>query len=135
MTGIARRSIAVLCFLIVVGHATAEAMPPVRAPRVYRAAKLRYAGAARGVALTLGENTHIVTRLKDGKTHRGHIMSVNEETLRVQLDRTGAALDIPYSEMTYLEQNLTRRAKIAIIAAAAGAAVATIFFLWLEYGD
>jgi hypothetical protein len=126
---------AAVCLLSVFAQAALGETSDARAPRVYRARTNTDPAAARRVALALGENQHVVTRLRTGKTYRGHIVSIAEESLQMRLDRSNATLDIPFTEVTYLEQNLTRRAKIAIVAAAAGAAVLTIFFLWLEYGD
>jgi hypothetical protein len=127
---------AVLCMLGLTHQAaTAHSVDLEKQRPVYRASKAPDPAAARRVALVLGEGKHIVVRLHSGKTHRGHIQAIDPSQFRVRIDRTGRSLEISFDEVAYLEQNLTRRAKIAIVAAVGAAAFLTIFFLWLEYGD
>ena len=127
---------AVVCMLALTYQAaTAHSVDLEKQRRVYRARKAPDPAAARRVALVLGEGKHIVVRLHSGKTHRGHLQAIEPSQLRIRLDHTGRSLEVPFDEVAYLEQNLTRRAKIAIVAGVGAAAFFTIFFLWLEYGD
>jgi hypothetical protein len=72
--------------------------------------------AAYRVAVALGPGHHVLARVRNGRTYRGHIEEVNSESLTVRLDRTGQPVVIPYAEIDHLEQNLSRLAKIGIIA-------------------
>jgi ribosome maturation factor RimP len=95
------------------------------AHRVYRSAKGRDIASARRVALALGRGHHVLTRVRNGKTYRGHIDAVDSDGLTLLLDHSHLALPISYSEIDHLEENLSRAAKIGIVAAAA-AAIAVI---------
>lgn len=130
------RATATLCLLSVINQTVlAQAQKGESARPVYRAGSLPNPTEAHRVALALGEGKHVVVRLQSKKTHRGHIHSIDRKQLQIRLDHTSRLLAIAFDDVAYLEQNLTRKAKIAIIAGVAGAAVLTVFFLWLEYGD
>jgi small nuclear ribonucleoprotein (snRNP)-like protein len=94
------------------------------ARRVYRSGKERDTTAARRVALALGRGHHVLTRVRSGKTYRGHIEAVDSHKFTLLLDHSGLVLPISYSEIDHLEENLSRAAKIGIVAAAVAAAVA-----------
>ena len=127
---------AAFCLICVINQAAVAESPSSEHVRpVYRAGAIPDPQAAHRVALALGEGKHIIVRLHSRKTHRGHIQSIDEGQFQVRLDRSDRLLAIPFDQVAYLEQNLTRKAKIAIIAAAAVAAVVTILFLVLEYGN
>ena len=127
---------AAFCLIGVINQvAVAQSPNSERVRPVYRAGTIPDPPAAQRVALALGEGKHIIVRLYSGKTHRGHIQSIDEGQFQVRLDRSDNLLAIPFDQVAYLEQNLTRKAKIALIAVAAAAAALTIFFLVLEYGN
>ena len=127
---------AAFCLIGVINQVAMAQFPKSERVRlVYRAGTIPDPQAAHRVALALGEGKHIVVRLYSGKTHRGHIQSIDEGQFQVRLDRSDKLLAIQFDQVAYLEKNLTRKAKIALIAAAAAAAVVTILFLALEYGN
>ncbi|MBK5292718.1 MAG: hypothetical protein JJE04_13690 [Acidobacteriia bacterium] len=76
--------------------------------------------AARRVALALGPGHHVLTRVRTGRTYRGHIEMIEEQNFTLRLDRSRQSIAIPYAEIDHLEQNLSLRAKIGIAAAIAG---------------
>ena len=97
------------------------------ARRVYRSKGGRDPVAAHRVALALGPGHHVLTRVQSGKTYRGHIEKIDPEHLTLRLDRTGQSIAIPYMQIDHLEQNLSRLAKVGIVAAV-GAGVC--FLIW-----
>jgi hypothetical protein len=97
------------------------------AKRVYRSNQGRDPVAARRVALALGPGHHVLTRVQSGKTYRGLIENIDDRQLTLHLDRTGDAVAIPYAEIDHLEQNLSRLAKIGIVAAVAVGVVVAIY--------
>jgi hypothetical protein len=105
------------------------------ARRVYRSANGRDPSAARRVAFALGRGHHVLARVLTGKTYRGHIETLEAQGFTVRLDHTGQAVPLSYSEIDHLEQNLSRGAKIGLLAAAAGAIVLIVILRKIEYDD
>ena len=58
----------------------------------------------------------MLARVRSGLTYRGQIEDVNSQSLTLRLDRTGQLVVISYEQIDHLEQNLSRLAKIGIIA-------------------
>ena len=105
------------------------------AKRVYRSDKERDMEAARRVACALGPGRHVLTRIRTGKTYRGNIATVSTEGFTLRLDHTDQSVHISYNEIDHLEQNLSRAAKIGILAAIAGVVVLIIILMQIEYDD
>jgi hypothetical protein len=105
-------------------------MEPVK--RVYRAGKNPDPAGARGVAMALGEGRHVVTRLHTRKTYRGRIEAINETQFSIRLDHNKGLMTIPYADVAYLEQNLSKRAKILIGIGVGIGAVLAALFIWGE---
>lgn len=97
------------------------------AKRVYRSGAGRDPVAAHRVAVALGDGHHVPTRVRDGKTYRGHIENIDPQHLTLHLDHTGQSVAIPYAEIDHLEQNLSALAKIGIVAAIG---VGICFLIW-----
>jgi hypothetical protein len=97
------------------------------AKRVYRSDAGRDPVAAHRVAVALGPGHHVLTRVRGGKTYRGRIENIDPQYLTLHLDHSGQSVAIPYAQIDHLEQNLSRLAKIGIIAAI-GAGVC--FLIW-----
>ena len=98
------------------------------ARRVYRSHPKRDPIAAYRVALALGHEHHVLTKIRSGKTYRGHIQGIDPRVLTLRLDRTSDLISIPYEQIDHLEQNLSRLAKVAIIAGI-GLGVCTVIWL------
>lgn len=131
-----RRIIAASCLLCILtqGAAGQSTASPGAEPakRVYRAAKNPDPAIARDVAMALGRGKHVVVRLHTGKTFRGHIEAIDETRLSIRLDHNKGLLAVPYADLAYLEQNLTKAAKIWIgIGVGAGAVLAALV-IWAE---
>jgi hypothetical protein len=104
-------------------HATSAQMVNYRqiasfdlAKRVYRSNSGRNPVAAHRVAVALGTGHHVLARVRSGKTYRGLIASIDRQELTLHLDRTGQSVGIAYADIDHLEQNLSRLAKIGIVA-------------------
>lgn len=96
------------------------------ARRVYRSDDGRDTLLARRVATALGRGHHVLARVQSGRTYRGHINAVRPDGLTLVLDRSDRAVSISYGEIDHLEENLSRAAKIGIIAAVAGGVVGIV---------
>ena len=108
------------------------AVPESAPTRVYRASKNPDPARARDVAKGLGEGRHVVTRMHTGETYRGHIVAIDETQFSISLDHNKGIMAIPYADVAYLEQNLTKGAKILIgIGVGVGAVLAGLF-IWGE---
>jgi hypothetical protein len=133
---IRKRATAVACLLCLFAQvsfgqavATSGREP---ATRVYHVGKNLDPAIARDVAMALGMGEHVVTRLHNGRTYRGHIEAIDEAQFSIHLDHNKGSLTIPYADVTYLEQNLTKAAKILIgIGVGVGAVLASLF-IWGE---
>jgi hypothetical protein len=130
-------TVCLLCMLAQVAAqpagAQATIMPAVEpATRVYRAGKNPDPAMAREVAMALGTGRHVVTRLHTGKTYRGHIEAIDERQFSIRLDHNKGALTIPYADVVYLEQNLTKAAKILIGIGVGVGVVLAALVIWAE---
>ena len=103
--------------------------PPAR---VYRAGKNPDPVLARAVATELGKGEHIVARLHTGETYRGHIVAIDESHFSIRLDQNKGILPISYADVVYLEQNLTKAAKILIGIGVGVGAVLAALYIWGE---
>jgi small nuclear ribonucleoprotein (snRNP)-like protein len=97
------------------------------AKRVYRSRSERDPVEARRVAVALGLGHHVLTRVQNGTTYRGHIEGIDLQHLSLRLDRSGQSIAIPYSEIDHLEQNLSALAKVGIVA---GIGAGICFLIW-----
>ena len=97
------------------------------AKRVYRSDAGRDPVAAHRVAVALGPGHHVLTRVRTGKTYRGRIENIDLQHVTLHLDNTGQSVAIPYAQIDHLEQNLSRLAKIGIIA---GIGAGVCFLIW-----
>src|SRR4029453_17695959 len=97
------------------------------AKRVYRSDSGRDPIAAHRVALALGPGHHVLTRVRGGKTFRGRIEDIYLQYLTLHLDNNSQSVAIPYAQIDHLEQNLSRLAKIGIIA---GIGTGVCFLIW-----
>lgn len=101
------------------------------ARRAYRSNQGRDSIAAHRVAVALGPGHHVLTRVRAGKTYRGQIASVDREEFTLLLDHAKGSVAIPYVEIDHLEQNLSRGAKIGIVAAVAAGVGLLIFWRYV----
>jgi len=95
--------------------------------RVYRSNAGYDPVAARRVAVALGRGHHVLTRVRGGKTYRGHIENIDLQYLTLHLDNNGQSVAVSYAQIDHLEQNLSRLAKIGIIA---GIGAGVCFLIW-----
>ena len=105
---------------------------PGPAAQVYRAGRNPDPVLARAVATELGEGKHIVTRLHTGETYRGHIVAIDESQFSIRLDHNTQLREIRYADVAYLEQNLTKAAKILIGIGVGVGAVLAALYIWGE---
>ena len=125
-------AVCLLCFLTQI--VSGQSIGPEREPatRVYRADESPDPAVARDVAIALGKGRHVVTRLHAGKTYRGHITSIDPAQLTIRLDHKKGLLVVPYAEIAYLEQNLTKAAKVWIGIGIGVGAVLGALIIWAE---
>jgi small nuclear ribonucleoprotein (snRNP)-like protein len=90
---------------------------------IYKAPGLTDSAEVRRVAMALGAGRHVATRLAEGRTLRGHIQAIEQGHFALLLDEGGGLVQVPYSQVRYLEQNLSRGAKFAIIFGAIGGTI------------
>ncbi len=82
---------------------------------VYRAKGAPDAVEARRVVLGLGVGHHIQVRTTSAeKMIHGNIQSIGADTFTMRPDRTTSPVEIAFAEVSYVEQNLSMGAKIAI---------------------
>ena len=84
---------------------------------VYRAKGIPDPLAVSRVVGGLGVGHHIVVETTEGKKYRGNIQVIGEDDFVMVPDHQTAPVQIAYAQVHYLEQNLTKGAKIAIIVA------------------
>jgi len=103
----------------------------VRLPRPVYRSSVADPGAVRRVALTLGIGHHVLARVAAGPTYRGHIQAIEADHLALLLDHDHGVMQVPFSEIRHLEQNLSRGAKLAIILGAVGGTILIIvLYAW-----
>ena len=81
----------------------------------YRASGAPDPMAASRVVAGLGAGHHIVVKTTDGKEYHGNIQMIGEDHFVMVPDHQTASVQIAYTQVHYVEQNLSHGAKIAII--------------------
>jgi ribosome maturation factor RimP len=82
---------------------------------VYRAAGAPDPIAASRVVIGLGAGHHIVVETIEGKEYHGNIQEIGEDHFIMVPDHQTRSVQIAYSKVGYVEQNLSKGAKIAIV--------------------
>jgi ribosome maturation factor RimP len=82
---------------------------------VYRATGVPDPIAASRVVVALGAGHHIVVKTTEGREYHGNIQVIGEEDFVMVPDHQTASVQIAYTHVHYVEQNLSRGAKIAIV--------------------
>jgi hypothetical protein len=85
------------------------------------------------VVLGLGVGHHIQVKTTAGKEYHGNIQIIDPDTFTMLPDHRTAAVQIAFSDVQYVEQNLSTGAKVAIIVGAAAAAAILITLYILTY--
>ena len=80
----------------------------------YRAKGQPDALEARRTVLGLGVGHHIQVKTTTGKEYHGNIQTIDADTFTMLPDRQTVSVEIPFSQVQYVEQNLSTVAKIAI---------------------
>ena len=93
---------------------------------VYRAKGAPDPVEARRVVLGLGVGHHIQVKTAAGMEYHGNVAAIDSESFTMLPDRATAPVQIAFADVTYVEQNLSKGATIAIIAGASAAAVVLI---------
>jgi ribosome maturation factor RimP len=84
---------------------------------VYRASGAPDPIAASRVVAGLGAGHHIVVKTTEGKEYHGNIQVIGEDHFVMVPDHQTASVQIAYTQVHYVEQNLSKGAKIAIVVA------------------
>jgi ribosome maturation factor RimP len=82
---------------------------------VYRASGAPDPIAASRVVAGLGAGHHIVVKTTEGKEYHGNIQVIGEDHFVMVPDHQTASVQIAYTQVHYVEQNLSKGAKIAIV--------------------
>ena len=90
---------------------------------------------ARRVVLGLGVGHHIQVKTTAGKEYHGNIQVIDSDSFSMLPDRETAPVQIAFADVQYVEQNLSRGAKIAIIVVAGLAVTALILAYGYGWGD
>lgn len=96
----------------------------------YRAKGAPDAVEARRVVLGLGVGHHIQVKTTAGREYHGNIQLIDSDSFTMLPDHQTAPVQIAFSDMQYVEQNLSTGGKIVIIVAVAAA----IFIALAAYG-
>lgn len=100
----------------------------------YRASRQSDPTEAKRVVAGLGVGRHIMVKTAAGQELHGNIQAIESDRFIMLPDHQNAAVQIAYSDITQLGPNLSRGAKIAIIAAAVGLAVVIIIYASIVRG-
>ncbi len=100
----------------------------------YRAKSTPDAVEARRVVLGLGVGQHIQVKTTAGKECRGNIQVIDSDSFTLLPDHQTAPVQIAFADVQYVEQNLSRGAKIAVIIAAVAGAVIVVLMAAYESG-
>jgi len=92
------------------------------AERAYRAKGETDPAAARRIVVSLGMGRHAVVKFAGRELH-GHIQAIEADHFTLLPDRATAPVRIAYSEVRYVEKNLSLGATIVLIVLIAAAAV------------
>jgi hypothetical protein len=98
---------------------------------VYRAKGAPDAVQARRVVLGLGVGHHIQVKTTAGKEYHGNIQLIDSDSFSMLPDRETAPIQIAFADLCYVEQNMSKGAKIAI---AAAIAVGVLLVLTAAFG-
>ena len=82
---------------------------------VYRATGVPDPIAAGRVVMGLGAGHHIVVKTTAGKEYHGNIQVIGEAYFVIVPDHQTGSVQIAYTQVRYVEQNLSKGAKIAIV--------------------
>jgi ribosome maturation factor RimP len=82
---------------------------------VYRATGVPDPIAASRVVMGLGAGHHIVVKTSEGKEYHGNIQVIDEDHFVLVPDHQIVSVQIAYTQVRYVEQNLSKGAKIAIV--------------------
>jgi ribosome maturation factor RimP len=82
---------------------------------VYRAPGVPDPIAASRVVLGLGAGHHIVVKTTEGKEYHGNIQVIGEDHFVIVPDHQTGSVQIAYTQVRYVEQNLSKAAKITIV--------------------
>ena len=96
---------------------------------VYRATGVPDSIAAGRVVAGLGVGHHIVVKTTEGREYHGNIQMIGEDHFVMVPDHQTASVQIAYTQVHYVEQNLSKGAKIAIVVAVVLAVVVIAFFV------
>ena len=94
---------------------------------VYRASGVPDPIAAGRVVAGLGVGHHIVVKTTEGREYHGNIQMIGEDHFAMVPDHQTASVQIAYTQVHYVEQNLSKGAKIAIVVAVVLAVVVIAF--------
>lgn len=94
---------------------------------VYRATGVPDPIAAGRVVAGLGVGHHIVVKTTEGREYHGNIQMIGEDRFVMVPDHQTASVQIAYTQVHYVEQNLSKGAKIAIVVAVVLAVVVIAF--------
>jgi len=84
---------------------------------VYRATGVPDPIAASRVVMGLGAGRHIVVKTSEGKEYHGNIQVIDEDHFVLVPDHQIVSVQIAYTQVRYVEQNLSKGAKIVIVVA------------------
>ncbi len=79
---------------------------------------------AHRVVTALGIGQHVMVKVAGGRKLRGHIQAIKADHFTLRPDRQGTPVHIAFNEVWQVHENLSKGAKIAIIA---GVAIAVFF--------
>jgi ribosome maturation factor RimP len=101
---------------------------------VYRATGVPDPIAASRVVAGLGAGHHIVVKTTEGKEYHGNIQVIGEDYFVMVPDHQTASVQIAYTQVHYVEQNLSKGAKIAIVVAVALAVAVVVTVVVVKVG-
>jgi ribosome maturation factor RimP len=100
---------------------------------VYRAKGQPDAVEARRTVLGLGIGHHIQVKTTTGKEYHGNIQTIDTDTFTMLPDRQTSPVQITFSQVQYVEQNLGKVALIAIaVVAAATIAIVVLVVVYVQ---
>ena len=99
----------------------------------YRATGVPDPIAACRVVAALGAGHHIVVKTTEGREYHGNIQMIGEDHFVMVPDHQTASVQIAYTQVHYVEQNLSKGAKIAIVVVVVLAVVAAVVASHAQY--
>jgi len=111
-------------------HIAYSQVTEVKATRLsYRAKGQPDAVEARRTVLGLGVGHHIQVKTTTGKEYHGNIQTIDTDTFTMLPDRQTSSVQIAFSEVQCVEQNLSIAAKIAIAVVVVATIVVTVILV------